>query len=261
MGFFKFFFKKKLKPNVFFHIPKNGGSTLIGALIGGYKKNDKTPTHLIKEIENLQIFHVDFKEQERRFEGRELIKDISLYPKTKFFILFREPSKRLLSEFNFQYHILDGKNGNPSAAILKRLKSRPTTFNQYFNCTEVQNYQTKFLLGKPLASQEKVKEEDFLSLLAQLSKQNIFIGITEEYSDFVKIFEEQSSMLFPPKIMLRKKSPMALQKRILPDELELIKKTNNYDYRLYEFAKNKTKEYSLNLNSEFEFINPNKFVI
>lgn len=258
---FNLFSKEKLKPNVFFHIPKTGGSTFIGAVKDQYNKTDKTPTHLVKSIADFQIFHVDFKEKERRFEGRKIIRRISEYKKVNFFILFREPSKRLRSEFNFQFHILDGKSGNPNAAILNKIKKKPTNFFQYINAPETQNYQTKFLLGKPIGYAGNIDELEFKKLLENLNAPNIFLGITKEYIKFLKIFCEKSSMNLPQKVIIRKKTPKNYLSDINYDEELRIKERNNFDVRLYEFVKSKTESFTQNLNKDFQLINPNKFEI
>ena len=37
-------------------------------------------------------------------------------------MLIRNPIDRMISEFNFQYHMLKGKDGNKNAAIISKLK-------------------------------------------------------------------------------------------------------------------------------------------
>ena len=58
-------------------------------------------------------------------------------------------------------HILNGKNGDQKAAILSKLKPRPNSIEKYIEFKETQNYQTKFLLGKPLGYPKNVSANDF----------------------------------------------------------------------------------------------------
>ena len=88
---------------------------------------------LIQKIENLKLLLFN-SNQNQEFINSQL------------FILFRDPVERIVSEFNFQYHILNGKNGDQKAAILSKLKPRPNSIEEYIEFKETQNYQTKFLL-------------------------------------------------------------------------------------------------------------------
>lgn len=254
-------FKKKLSRNVFFHIPKTGGSTLIGALKEGYHLNDNTPTHVTKKIENLQIFHVDFNDQTRRFEGRNTIKKIEKYPESNFFTIFRDPALRLMSEFNFQFYVLNGKNKNPSAAILQKLNFKPQSFSDYIRFPEVQNYQAKFLLGFPLADPKFIEESDFMKLIGFLSNSNMYFGITEDYIGFLDFFRSFSGMSIPQKLIWRKKTPKQLKSIISKEDLDFIKKSNQFDYKLHAFANEKIKNYSVKENVKHKFIDPNTFTV
>ncbi len=254
-------FRRKLKRNVFFHIPKTGGSTLIGALKEQYQINDQIPTHVTKVIGDLEIFHVDFKDLERKFEGRYILKKIDKYPKTNFYMILREPASRLLSEFNFQFHILNGKNKNPSAAILKKVGFRPQSFSEYIRLPEVQNYQSKFLLGRPLADPRLVEEKELQSLLNILNQPNMFFGITESYSSFLGLFQINSAMKLPEKLIMRKKTPKQMNLKISSNDLDYIKENNQLDYELYEFGLGKLKSYSKQPNTNHKFIDPNNFTV
>jgi hypothetical protein len=254
-------FKRKLKRNVFFHIPKTGGSTFIGALKEQYQINDQTPTHVTKAIGDLEIFHVDFKDLDRKFEGRDILKKIDKFPKTNFFMILREPASRLLSEFNFQFHILNGKNKNPSAAILKKVGFKPQSFSEYIRLPEVQNYQSKFLLGRPLADPRLVEENEFQSLISAINQPNIYFGITEKYSSFLGLFQGYSKMKLPEKLILRKKTPKQVSLKISSKDLDYIKKCNQIDYALYKFGLEKLGSYSKQSNTSHKFIDPNNFTV
>lgn len=60
---------------------------------------------------NTIIEHVDFSTQYRQFKNPNIFKTkhSQSYKNKNLFLLVRSPVNRLLSEFNFRYHILDGK--------------------------------------------------------------------------------------------------------------------------------------------------------
>ena len=93
---------------IFLHVPKTGGSTFVGLLKDSIKisKIDKDiPTHIIDNIGNIQIKHIDFSNEERRFQCPEIFKN-NVQESTKVFMLLRDPVERIISEFNFQYHFI-----------------------------------------------------------------------------------------------------------------------------------------------------------
>ncbi len=115
------------KESIFIHIPKCGGSSFVGLLMDSVKQQNfesTTPTHKIDKVGITKIMHVDFSSIDRLFKAPDIFnltrnlkfKDVLL------FMLVRDPVERIVSEFNFQYHILNGKNGDQKAAILSKLK-------------------------------------------------------------------------------------------------------------------------------------------
>ena len=260
---FSIFSKKdaQKKASVFFHIPKSGGSTFVGLLQRSLNQNEKTasPTHKANKVGDSTIFHVDFSNKDRRFKGYHFFNGIKQDndKDEEMFLLLRNPLDRLISEFNFQYHILDGKNGNPNAAIITRLRQKPKTFEAYIECKETQNYQSKFLLGRPINDPKKVTEKEFDRLIASIESLPIHCGITDEYASFLNLFEQKTGWVLPKKVTVRKKTPFMYQTVVDDAIRSRVIELNSLDYKLYQYAKSKVV---IN-NKKFKFIQSDQFIV
>jgi hypothetical protein len=263
---FSIFSKKKnshKKKSVFLHIPKSGGSTFVGLLQVSIKgrttSETQIPTHKTDKVGNTTIFHVDFLDTSRKFKGAHVFHASTkeMYSNSDLFLLLRNPVDRLVSEFNFQYHILDGKNGNSKAAILTKLKQNPKTFEDYIKCKETQNYQLKFLLGRPINDPKKVTEKEYEIVLEKIKTLPINCGVTDEYASFLNLFEEKTGNALSKKVIVRKKTPFIYQE-FLDEEIKArIIKLNEFDYKLYAYVKNKV----VVNNKKFKFVESDKFIV
>ena len=241
------------KESIFIHIPKCGGSTFVGLLMDSVKPQnfDSTiPTHKINKVGNTKIMHVDFNTRERKFKAPSIFNPNKNqeFIDSQLFILFRDPVERIISEFNFQYHILNGKNGDQKAALLSKLKRRPNSIEEYIEFKETQNYQTKFLLGKPLAYPKNVSANDFNKIINAIEVLSIHCGITNQYASFLNLFEKKTGIKLKKKVLVRKKTPFLYFNPISEATKKRIIALNKYDYQLFEYAKEKID------------INKNKFI-
>jgi hypothetical protein len=267
--FLKFFKKSKLPSDeiVFIHVPKTGGSTFVGLLkdsINISKEEQKKPSHIIDQIGNVQVKHIDFSTVERKFQFPELFgvqKDLTLPNNLKIFMLIRNPIDRMISEFNFQYHMLKGKDGNKNAAIISKLKPIPDSLKAYVNFKHTQNYQVKFLLGRKIADPSPVKPEEFNRVLSVIDDMTIHCGLTEDYSRFLSFFQSETGIKLKKKIIVRKKTPLELKLEVSQELKDEIIACNKYDQKLYEFVKNKLKEGSGAVNSNYKYNDDGGFVV
>nr|WP_321222799.1 sulfotransferase family 2 domain-containing protein [uncultured Psychroserpens sp.] len=260
------FSKKKnshIKESVFLHIPKSGGSTFVGllqvSLKDGKTNSIDSPTHKTDRVGSTTIFHLDFLDSSRRFKGAHIFNESQkeMYSNSSLFLLLRNPIDRLVSEFNFQYHILDGKNGNSKAAILTRLKQKPKTLKEYIECKETQNYQLKFLLGRPINDQKKVADKEFKTVLEKIKTLPIHCGVTDEYSSFLNLFEEKTGNKLSKKVIVRKKTPFIYEEFLDEETKSRIIQLNEFDYKLYTYVKSKV----IVNNKKFKFVQSDKFIV
>jgi len=252
--------------NIFIHIPKTGGSTFVGLLkdsVDISNGENQQPTHVTEFVGETLIKHIDFSTYDRKFKSPDIF-DVSRrsYYKDNFklFMLVRNPFDRLLSEFNFQYHMLNGKNGNPNAAIITRLSKLPHSFKEYCQNSETQNYQCKFLLGRKLADPSPVTKAEFETLLESIDALPVYCGITESYSDFLKSFQHVSGVELKSDITLRKKTPSHLKQEASESTKIEINSCNIYDIMLYEHIKNSLISSQEEADS-FNFQDKNRFIV
>ena len=254
----KYFFNKSKisldnKESIFIHIPKCGGSTFVGLLMDSIKPKNFDPTtltHKIDKVGNTRILHIDFNSIDRKFKAPTIFNSNQNqeFINSQLFILFRDPVERIISEFNFQYHILNGKNGDQKAAILSKLKPRPNSIEEYIEFKETQNYQTKFLLGKPLRYVKNLSANDFKKIINTIEGLSIYCGITNQYASFLNLFEKQTGIKLKKKVLVRKKTPFLYFDPVSEATKRRIIALNKYDYQLFEYAKEKI------------VINKNKFI-
>jgi hypothetical protein len=224
---------------VFLHVPKTGGSTFVGLLKDSIKlsKSDSLiPTHIIDQIGNVYIKHIDFSNEERRFQYPSIFNG-EFEQGTKVFMLLRDPVERIISEFNFQFHLLNGKNGNKNAAIISKLNPTPKTISDYIKFPQTQNYQTKFLLGRKIADPKQVSQAEFEKVVNGIKNIPIYCGITEEYSRFLSLFQNQTGIKLKNKITVRKKTPKDLKFAVSDSLKNRIIELNKYDYELFNYVK------------------------
>lgn len=242
MGFsFKTLFQSK-KKNIFIHIPKCGGSTFVGLLKDSVKidkASKKTATHLIAKIGNTEISHVDFTTQHRRFKNPEILRSGYDSSSANLFMLVRAPVARLLSEFNFQYHILNGKAGNPNAAIITRLSKKVNNFDQYISEKATQNYQCKFLLGRKVADPNPVTQEEYQRIIDAIDVHPIYCGVTEAYDNFLSLFQKISTIKLKAQAKRRKQTPKEYRKEVSASLRTKILKLNAFDVQLYKHIQSK----------------------
>ncbi len=248
-------------PSIFIHIPKCGGSSFVGVLRETFKEKEleKTPSHKIEKVGNVLIKHIDFTSASRKFKSPSIFnkENVENYKNHLIFLIVRNPIERLISEFNFQYHILDGKNGNKQASIITNLKKQPKNFEEYINFKETQNYQLKFLLGRPLNDSKKVSQKDYEKIIERIDNLPIYSGVTDEYASFLNLFEDKTSIQLTKKVLVRKRTPFLYHSEVSEQLREKIKVLNKFDFMLYEKIKENLK---IN-NNKFKFIEKDQFII
>jgi len=239
-----------IKDNIYIHIPKCGGSSFVGLLKDSVKiskEEQLVATHLISKVGNTKIEHINFSTLERKFKAPDIFKinQRSNFKEKNLFMLVRNPIDRLFSEFNFQYHILNGKGGNTNAAIISRLSKIPHSFDDYIKNKETQNYQCKFLIGRKIADPAPLKQKEYDDIISAINELNIHCGITKNFEQFLNTFSEISNIKLKKTYVQRKKTPFHFKDLISKSTEERIKKLNKYDFMLYKHIKNSIKNNNL----------------
>ncbi|MFT4645557.1 MAG: hypothetical protein ACI8ZX_001974 [Planctomycetota bacterium] len=266
---FNIFSRKNVskKDTIFLHVPKTGGSTFVGLLKDSIKipkEDQKLPSHVIDQIANVKISHIDFSSLNRFFQTPEIFdKNRRLDFKSKFliFMLIRNPVDRIVSEFTFQYHMLNGKNGNVNAAILSKLNPLPNTLDKYIKFPHTQNYQIKFLLGRKIADPKPITQSDYTKIIDGINDLSIHCGLTESYNHFLNKFQSLTSIKLKKDIVIRKRTPLQYEMFVDENLKNKIIKYNSYDFKLYEYVKNIINS-DLETNSgSFSYNRSNDFIV
>lgn len=255
----------KTKESTFIHIPKCGGSSFVGLLkdsISISSEEKKISTHNIRKVGEINIEHVDFSTSERRFRKPQMFHESKndAFLNQNIFMLARNPLHRLVSEFNFQFYILNGKNGNQNAGIISKLKPLPNNFESYIEFPNTQNYQCKFLLGRKLADHVKITESEFKLIINSIEKLNIHLGLTEYYTQFVAKFSNVTKQKLNSEILHRKQTPSEIKTNITDETKKKVLFFNQFDYRLYEYIKNRISNELIENQSKFKVKSTDTFI-
>ena len=238
----------------FIHIPKTGGSTFTNLLRETLSPDNKSLSHFIKEIKTeeivIKILHLQFEHPERSSMCGDIFKQPDKYITHKIFTLIRHPVDRIISEYNFQKYIL--RNGPK----IRKLKPIPNTLEEYIEHEGTWNYQLSFLLGGGLISVDKPTEEDLKNIIDCFEKLNIYIGITDKYSNFLNLFEKNTGIELNKNVSILKKSKESEKTKISEELRNKIIKYNDLDYQLYNYAKSKINDTT---NQKFELVWSGKF--
>ena len=101
------------------------------------------------------------------------------------------------------------------------------------------NMQTKFLLGYDIFSDYKIKTSDFDNLIKLIEDKKLIVGIQKRKSmiDIYNLLELRNDEV--DNYILNKKNGISYQEEDVSKSLrEYIKKSNIYDYRLFEYILN-----------------------
>ncbi|MBS4176684.1 sulfotransferase family 2 domain-containing protein [Lederbergia citrea] len=234
-------YNKKNKLVIFMHIPKTGGGTLNSILKKQYEETeivrnggfwgDKKPwkNHFSdKQIQKLQCIrgHFPFGIHEQ-------------FPKTfTYCTMLRNPVERVISLY---YHIITSPQ-NRMYQKAKNLNMKQFLEKDVFKI-QTKNLQTRQFSGGGSPDLQLAKEN--------LKNYFSVVGITEMYNESL-FFMSQELGWSNLNINYKKKhvNPNRLTKDQLPEEvIDIIKKNNQLDMELYEFAKNALEEKINNLDS------------
>lgn len=224
---------------IFIHIPKTGGSTFTNLLRLTFDPTNKKLSHFIQHIKykdlDIDIRHLQFRHPKRLSMSGDIfnITNYNKYKNSQIYTIIRNPVDRLVSEFIFQKYIL--KKGPK----LNKLKPVPNTFEEYINNPGTWNYQTSFLLGRGLVSESEITANDYNHIIHMIEKYGIYLGVTDEYEKFLNLFQTNLNINFNSNVEILKKSNKDFKSKIniTQNIIDKIIKYNEWDYKLYKYAK------------------------
>jgi len=224
------------QPLIFLHIPKAGGTTLHGIIERQYDPScifsiDGTRIH-----ESIREF-TELPEEER---GRLLVLKghmsfglHRLLPRSFSYItMVRNPVERVISNYYFLlrapkhplHETIKGNNISLADAVASEMFAR-------FN-----NSQTKMLSGIDVESE---KEPAKLLETAKENLQKFFsvVGLTERFDETILLIKRAFAWKLPFYVKENVSKNRPGQESLSNETLEIIKKANDLDIELYEYAK------------------------
>ncbi len=204
---------------IFSHIPKTGGTTLKYILRNnyGWKHIDALKTKRSPYTEEDLLFAKKIFRDPQAITGHNVIDPLSNFagPNDQLITILREPVSRCAS--HYQYDVM--------------WRNLSMTFEEWIRNRNNQNLSVKIIAGSD--DVEKAKQ--------LLREEYTFTGITEQFSDSVKLLKvllQQPLDLQYRRLITARNND--LKNQLLNDEisLKLLKKYNARDTELYDYALN-----------------------
>lgn len=230
--------QNKIKKKIFFiHIPKTAGISVRKIFESQYDKEEMfhisggsaIPTkfhyevivNIIKNIDNTIIPKINFISGHVPFES-----EVQKFENFKFITFLRDPIQRVISDYFYVISTPD----NALFHIVKDLSLKEyVTRNMDL---QIDNLQTRFLSGK-ITGEITKKELDQAKY--NLTNHFAFFGLTEDMSNSVSFLSHIFKWKNIPQIPLANITKRA--KHYTQEDVEVIKKFNEFDLELYEFVK------------------------
>lgn len=219
---------------IFMHIGNTGGATVCDVIENQYKLDNlfDTTSAYKKGQQNLKI-------ELKNILGKKDYKIKCVYGHMLFGLheifsqhctycmMLREPLEQVLS---FYYWRVNHSEDPPCKKFIETYSS----LEEYVD--DVDNYQTRMILN---VFKRKLTKKDLLQAKEIMNNHFSVIGITEMMNESLFLMKHTfnwENTIFNRKLCVTKKRPL---KEELPDDLiRKIKKQNEYDYELYNYAKN-----------------------
>jgi hypothetical protein len=239
---------------IFLHIPKTAGTTLKHILKLKYLSS--CPSYffnhrhvlgyynIYEHEERIQCIKNLSKTQRRKvsyFEGHYGYGVHKLFPQRSLYItLLRDPLERMLSTY---YHFQDPINREmhnlPKNVSLMKLLSYGQSFNAHF----FDNAQVRYLAGEDgnFIEEEpnKLNPEMLEVAKSRLSQNNLIFGLTEHFDESLLLFQRKLGWTSPFYVSSNVSKIRKNAEQPSGDEIDLIKKLNKLDIKLYQYALNK----------------------
>lgn len=244
---------------IFIHVPKAGGTTLHSIINKQFTKNqilhisaEQTHQGAFELVKNIPL---DIRDNLKVIKGHmpfgihELLNQHSTY-----ITYLRDPIKRLVS--NYFYLV-----NNPGHYLYSYVVGKRMSMLDYVNSdltTEVDNYQTRmisgintdrFLYGKvPIV---KCNKSDLELAISNLNKYFLMVGLTSRFDESLlllkRYFGWSNIYYFNMKETRYKNSDLDIPEKTLKE----IRRKNEFDIELYDFAEKKFNELIESQDNQF----------
>lgn len=233
--------QSKLKENqIFIHIPKTGGTTIIHAIYGKG----------LGQATNLNYRHIVGKTM--LSNAGDIFNPLKndFYASYKIFMMLRHPLDRLISEYYFF---------KEREAFTEMIKPFPKSFEEYALHPLTANYMISFLLGNRIYDKNRPNKDDLALVMNTIKSLNICVGINEYFFKSLNLFTSSVDLDLPKKIENKRVTIKRPRVDEISNQLKAkILQRNSLDMALYEFALERFEKEVVLANRNFQ-INDNRY--
>jgi hypothetical protein len=226
-------------PIIFTHIPRSGGTTLARILETQYRSDEQFLFYVREKGGNTDEALTEFAglPDERRKKLKLLFGHTSFgihegYESYTYITLLRDPVERAVS---YYYYIIT-QPGHYLHEMVLRNRMRLEDFVASGMSTELDNIQTRQISGVKDVRYGKCTATMLDSAKLNLVRQYAICGITERFDESVLLMKRLFGWEYPfylKRNVISAKPPI---KEIPESTVEMIKRSNDLDVQLYQFA-------------------------
>jgi hypothetical protein len=243
---------KKKHTLIFFHLPKTGGTTLHAILWRQYRSENIFRTNPEEHWESLRVFR-ELPDQQKakyrlitghmRFGIHEDIKNPSFY-----ITFLREPIKRIVS---YYHYILSYRNHYLHQEITSKKMSLIDVLESGI-AREFENSQTRRIAGY-VRTPYGCPPDDMLDLaIDHVEKYFPVVGLTEQFDESLILMSHFCRWKLPYYTKLNTGKIKPAKENVSDETLDTIRKFNELDIQLYEYASQRLQQQILDFGSGFQ---------
>ena len=242
---------KKRDTLIFFHLPKTGGTTMHAILRRQYRSDTIFRTNPEEHWESLRVFRDlpdDTKSKYRlitghmRFGIHEDIKNPSFY-----ITFLRDPIQRIIS---YYYYILSYRNHY----LHQEIKSKNMTLIDVLEsgiAREFENSQTRRIAGYVRTPYGCPPDDMFDLAIDHIEKHFPVVGLTERFDESLILMSNFCHWKLPYYTKLNRGKIKPAKQAISDETLDTVKKFNELDIQLYEYASQRLQQQILDFGPAF----------
>lgn len=242
---------KKKHTLIFFHLPKTGGTTMHVILRRHYRSAHIFRTDPEAHWESLRIFRELSDEEKSKYQlitGHMRFGIHDDLKKPSYYITFlRDPVQRVIS---YYYYIL----GYQNHYLHQRIKSGNMSLQEVVESgisREFENCQARRIAGLARTKYGEPPAEMFDLAVKNIERYFLVVGTTECFDESLMLMANHCRWNLPyyTKQNTGKNKPRKLE--ISDEAIKTIKKFNEVDIKLYEYASRKLQEHISDLGPPF----------
>lgn len=222
-----------LSPLCFLHIPKTGGITLRYVIFNNYRRAKSYTIESVVFTDRFLNLSLANRMEYEVVQGHFTFSDKFAYNSaTQFYVMLREPVKRILSHYNFLY----SKKEHP---FHKEITTNNYSLKEMLTQGYVKNFdncQVRFLSGNTSKKFGDINESDLQLALYNFDKYFSHFGIVEYFDESLLLLTYELNWKFPYYTSLNETKTKKLAGEIDTETKQLVEHNSRFDKLLYNHA-------------------------